>query len=198
MMGMILRKAEIVRNTNETKINLNINLDSPDQNTLSTGLPFFDHMLHQFCAHGRIGVNLNVIGDLEIDGHHVVEDVGICLGQAVQKCLGDKNKVVRFAHSYVPLDESLSRVVVDISGRPGLFFNVSFTRGWVGEFDLDLIREFFQAFVNHSMITLHIDNLSGINAHHQCESIFKAFGVAFALAVKIDSSKQITSTKGLI
>jgi imidazoleglycerol-phosphate dehydratase len=195
---MILRKAEIVRNTNETKINLNINLDDPDQNNLSTGLPFFDHMLHQFISHGRIGLNLKVIGDLEIDGHHVVEDVGICLGQAVHKCLGDKNKVVRFAHSYVPLDESLSRVVVDISGRPGLFFNVSFTRGWVGEFDLDLIREFFQAFVNHSMITLHVDNLSGINAHHQCESIFKAFGLAFANAVKIDPTKKITSTKGLI
>jgi len=195
---MILRKAEIVRNTNETKINLNINLDDPDQNSLSTGLPFFDHMIHQFISHGRIGLNLNVIGDLEIDGHHVVEDVGICLGQAVHKCLGDKNKVVRFAHSYVPLDESLSRVVVDISGRPGLFFNVSFTRGWVGEFDLDLIREFFQAFVNHSMITLHVDNLSGINAHHQCESIFKAFGMAFSLAVKTDTTKKSTSTKGLI
>lgn len=198
MMGMILRKAEIIRNTNETKIDLNINLDNLEQNKLSTGLPFFDHMLHQFSAHGRVGMSLNVVGDLEIDGHHVVEDVGICLGQAVKKCLGDKSKVSRFAHSYVPLDESLSRVVVDISGRPGLFFNVSFTRGWVGEFDLDLIREFFQAFVNHSMITLHIDNLSGINAHHQCESIFKAFGLAFALAVKIDSSKESTSTKGLI
>ena len=159
---MILRKAEIVRNTNESMINFYFYLVVPDQNNLSSGLPFFDLMLHQFISHGRIGLNLNVIGDLEIDGHHVVEDVGICLGQAVHKCLGDKNKVVRFAHSYVPLDESLSRVVVDISGRPGLFFNVSFTRGWVGEFDLDLIREFFQAFVNHSMITLHVDNLSGL------------------------------------
>jgi imidazoleglycerol-phosphate dehydratase len=192
------RKASVNRNTNETQISVGLDLDGEGVSKLLTGVPFLDHMLDQVARHGAIDLEIKAKGDLHIDAHHTVEDVGITLGQAVAKALGDKKGITRYGHAYVPLDEALSRVVVDFSGRPGLEYRVKFVRPLVGEFDLDLVREFFQGFVNHALVTLHIDNLHGDNAHHQCETIFKAFGRALrmAMAVDIRSLGTIPSTKG--
>jgi imidazoleglycerol-phosphate dehydratase len=192
------RSAEVVRNTNETQIRIAINLDGSGQQKLDTGVPFLDHMLDQIARHGLIDLDIVATGDLHIDAHHTVEDVGITLGQAVAKAVGDKKGIRRYGHAYVPLDEALSRVVVDFSGRPGLHFNVPFTRAMIGGFDVDLTREFFQGFVNHAQVTLHIDNLRGDNAHHQCETVFKAFGRALRMAAELDSraAGTIPSTKG--
>lgn len=192
------RTAEVVRNTNETKIRIAINLDGTGERSLDTGVPFLDHMLDQIARHGLIDLDIKAQGDLEIDAHHTVEDVGITLGQAFAKALGDKKGVVRYGHAYVPLDEALSRVVIDLSGRPGLELHVPFTRAMIGTFDVDLISEFFHGFVNHAAVTLHIDNLRGQNAHHQCETVFKAFGRALRMAVSFDprSMNVIPSTKG--
>ncbi|MBS1169447.1 MAG: hisB [Burkholderiaceae bacterium] len=192
------RTAEISRNTSETQIRVAINLDGRGQQKLDTGVPFFDHMLDQIARHGLIDLDIAAKGDLHIDAHHTVEDVGIALGQAVAKAMGDKAGIRRYGHAYVPLDESLSRVVIDFSGRPGLVFNVPFARALTGTFDLDLTREFFQGFVNHALVTLHIDNLRGDNAHHQCETVFKAFGRALRMAAELDprAAGTIPSTKG--
>jgi imidazoleglycerol-phosphate dehydratase len=192
------RSAEVVRNTNETQIRIAINLDGSGRQKLDTGVPFLDHMLDQIARHGLIDLDVVARGDLHIDAHHTVEDVGITLGQAVAKAVGDKKGIRRYGHAYVPLDEALSRVVVDFSGRPGLHFNVPFTRAMIGGFDVDLTREFFQGFVNHAQVTLHIDNLRGDNAHHQCETVFKAFGRALRMAAELDSraAGTIPSTKG--
>jgi imidazoleglycerol-phosphate dehydratase len=192
------RIAEVVRNTNETQIRVSINLDGTGQQKLNTGVPFLDHMLDQIARHGLIDLDIEAKGDLHIDAHHTVEDVGITLGQAFAKAIGDKKGVRRYGHSYVPLDEALSRVVVDFSGRPGLEFHVPFTRSMIGGFDVDLTHEFFQGFVNHALVTLHIDNLRGENAHHQCETVFKAFGRALRMAAERDSraAGTIPSTKG--
>lgn len=192
------RIAEVVRNTNETKIRVALNLDGTGQQKLNTGVPFLDHMLDQIARHGLIDLDISAIGDLHIDAHHTVEDVGITLGQAVAKAIGDKKGIRRYGHAYVPLDEALSRVVIDFSGRPGLEFHVPFTRSMIGGFDVDLTHEFFQGFVNHALITLHIDNLRGENAHHQCETVFKAFGRALRMAAELDSRAEgtIPSTKG--
>src|SRR3954471_16143367 len=192
------RVAEVVRNTNETQIRVAINLDGTGRQKLDTGVPFLDHMLDQIARHGLIDLDIEAKGDLHIDAHHTVEDVGISLGQAFAKALGDKSGVRRFGHAYVPLDEALSRVVIDFSGRPGLEYHVKYTRALIGEFDVDLMREFFQGFVNHAQVTLHIDNLRGDNAHHQCETVFKAFARALRMAVESDSraSGAIPSTKG--
>lgn len=194
------RKAGIVRNTNETQISVSLNLDGEGRAKLATGVPFLDHMLDQVARHGAIDLDIKARGDLHIDAHHTVEDIGITLGQAVAKAAGDKKGIVRYGHAYVPLDEALSRVVVDFSGRPGLEFRVKFVRPLVGEFDVDLVHEFFQGFVNHALVTLHIDNLHGQNAHHQCETIFKAFGRAVRMALATDqrSSGKIPSTKGTL
>jgi imidazoleglycerol-phosphate dehydratase len=193
-----MRTAEISRNTLETQIRVQLDLDGAGKSQLATGVGFFDHMLDQIARHGMIDLVIEAKGDLHIDAHHTVEDVGITLGQALAKALGDKKGLTRYGHAYVPLDEALSRVVVDLSGRPGLSFNVEFTRAMIGEFDVDLVREFFQAVVNHASITVHIDNLRGDNAHHQAESVFKAFARALRMAIGADprAGGMVPSTKG--
>ncbi|MBU3719964.1 MAG: imidazoleglycerol-phosphate dehydratase HisB [Burkholderiaceae bacterium] len=196
-----MRTAEVRRDTAETQIKVALNLDGTGQRSLDSGLPFLDHMLDQIARHGLIDLEIVAKGDLEIDAHHTVEDLGITLGQAFAKAIGDKRGICRYGHAYVPLDEALSRVVVDLSGRPGLEFGVTWKRGMVGQFDLDLIHEFFQGFVNHAQVTLHIDNLKGENAHHQCETIFKAFARALRMAVTPDprlAQDVIPSTKGTL
>ncbi|MDR3480544.1 MAG: imidazoleglycerol-phosphate dehydratase HisB [Burkholderiaceae bacterium] len=192
------RTAAVVRNTNETQVRVALNLDGTGSQKLNTGVPFLDHMLDQIARHGLIDLDIEAKGDLHIDAHHTVEDVGITLGQAVAKAIGDKKGIRRYGHAYVPLDEALSRVVIDFSGRPGLEFHVQFTRATIGAFDVDLTREFFQGFVNHALVTLHIDNLRGANAHHQCETVFKAFGRALRMAAELDAraAGTIPSTKG--
>jgi imidazoleglycerol-phosphate dehydratase len=192
------RIAEVQRNTKETQIRVKVNLDGTGAARLATGIGFFDHMLDQIARHGLIDLQIEASGDLHIDGHHTVEDVGITLGQAIAKAVGDKAGLTRYGHAYVPLDEALSRVVVDFSGRPGLHMRVPFKSGMVGGFDTQLAYEFFQGFSNHAGVTLHIDNLHGDNAHHQCETVFKAFGRAVRMAVAIDarSAGVIPSTKG--
>ncbi|QRX83803.1 imidazoleglycerol-phosphate dehydratase HisB [Glaciimonas sp. PAMC28666] len=192
------RTAAITRNTNETQIRVAINLDGTGQQKLNTGVPFLDHMLDQIVRHGLIDIEVEAVGDLHIDNHHTVEDVGITLGQAFAKAIGDKKGIRRYGHAYVPLDEALSRVVIDFSGRPGLEFHVPFKRAMIGSFDVDLTHEFFQGFVNHALVSLHIDNLRGDNAHHQCETVFKAFGRALRMATELDprSAGTIPSTKG--
>ena len=197
---MSKRSAAVERNTLETQIQVSINLDGTGQCKLDTGLPFLEHMLDQVARHGLVDLEIKAMGDLHIDAHHTVEDIGITLGQAFAKALGDKKGVRRYGHAYVPLDEALSRVVVDLSGRPGLEMFVDFTRGSIGGFDVDLFYEFFQGLVNHAMITLHIDNLRGKNAHHQAETVFKAFGRALRMAVEADPRMGgITpSTKGTL
>ena len=192
------RSASVVRQTNETAIEVSVNLDGTGQANLSTGIGFFDHMLDQIARHGLIDLNIQAKGDLHIDGHHTVEDVGITLGQAVAKAVGDKRGIRRYGHAYVPLDEALSRVVVDFSGRPGLIMHVPFKSGMIGAFDSQLAYEFFQGFVNHAYCTLHIDNLRGENAHHQAETVFKAFGRALRQALEMDprGAGLMPSTKG--
>jgi imidazoleglycerol-phosphate dehydratase len=191
------RSAKVERNTNETQISVAINLDGTGKLQCETGLPFLDHMLDQIARHGLIDIEINAKGDLEIDAHHTVEDIGITLGQAFFQAL-DKTGIRRYGHAYVPLDEALSRVVIDFSGRPGLEYHVQFVKGTVGNFDVDLFHEFFQGFVNHALATLHIDNLRGKNAHHQIETIFKAFGRAVRMATELDprSAGVVPSTKG--
>ena len=193
-----MRTAQVTRQTAETRISVEINLDGSGVSKLATGIGFFDHMLDQIARHGLVDLAVHAEGDLHIDGHHTVEDVGITIGQALAKALGDKKGVRRYGHAYVPLDEALSRVVVDFSGRPGLVWHVPFTRAMIGEFDVDLAHEFFQGLVNHAFITLHVDNLRGENAHHQCETVFKAFGRALRAAAEIDPrmGAVIPSTKG--
>ena len=193
-----MRRAEVTRNTLETKIAVEVNLDGSGICSLSTGIPFLEHMLNQVGRHGLIDLNIKADGDLEIDAHHTVEDIGITLGQAILKAVGEKKGIQRYGHAYVPLDEALSRVVVDFSGRPGLNYNLRFDRPKVGDFDVDLFHEFFQGFVNHSLVTLHIDNLKGDNAHHQIETVFKAFGRALRMAVELDArmTDVLPSTKG--
>jgi len=195
---MMNRTAEVSRNTAETKITVKLNLDGTGLANLSTGIGFFDHMLDQISRHGLIDLDIQCVGDLHIDGHHTVEDVGITLGQAVAKAVGDKKGLRRYGHAYVPLDEALSRVVVDFSGRPGLEMHVPFKSGMIGTFDSQLAYEFFQGFVNHAFVTLHIDNLRGDNSHHQAETVFKAFARALRMALEIDSraANVIPSTKG--
>ena len=193
-----MRTAEVTRNTLETQITIRINLDGTGVGKLNTGVPFLDHMLDQIVRHGLIDLDIHAVGDLHIDAHHTVEDVGITLGQALAKALGDKKGIRRYAHAYVPLDEALSRVVIDISGRPGIEYHVEYTRAMIANFDVDLFLEFFRGFVNHAAVTLHIDNLRGTNAHHQAETIFKAFGRALRQAVELDPrmSGIMPSTKG--
>jgi imidazoleglycerol-phosphate dehydratase len=193
-----MRKAEVSRNTLETQIVASINLDGTGASQLASGLGFLDHMIDQIARHGMMDITIEAKGDLHIDAHHTVEDVGITLGQAFAKAIGDKKGVRRYGHSYVPLDEALSRVVLDLSGRPGLEFGVEFKRARIGDFDVDLIHEFFQGFVNHALVTLHIDNLRGDNAHHQSETIFKAFGRALRMAAELDPRMAgiMPSTKG--
>ena len=193
-----MRQAEISRNTLETKIRVALDLDGTGVSKLATGIGFFDHMLDQIARHGMIDLTVEAQGDLHIDAHHTIEDVGIAIGQALAKAVGDKKGLRRYGHAYVPLDEALSRVVVDLSGRPGLVFDVPFTRATIGEFDVDLVREFFQGLVNHSGMTLHIDALRGENSHHQAETVFKAFARALRMAVEIDprAAGAIPSTKG--
>ncbi|MCW5622968.1 MAG: imidazoleglycerol-phosphate dehydratase HisB [Burkholderiales bacterium] len=195
-----MRQAEVTRNTLETQITVRIDLDGSGRAQLATGVGFFDHMLDQIARHGMFDLDVRAKGDLHIDAHHTVEDVGITLGQAFAQALGDKRGVRRYGHAYVPLDEALSRVVVDLSGRPGLTFDVKFVRGTIGEFDVDLVYEFFQGFVNHALVTLHVDNLKGANAHHQAETAFKAFGRALRMAVEADPRAVgvIPSTKGTL
>ncbi|MDX3894373.1 imidazoleglycerol-phosphate dehydratase HisB [Pusillimonas sp.] len=195
-----MRTADITRNTNETRIRVSINLDGTGRQTINTGVPFLDHMLDQIARHGLIDLDVHCDGDTHIDDHHTVEDVGIALGQAFAAAVGNKAGLRRYGHSYVPLDEALSRVVIDFSGRPGLHYDVPFTRALIGRFDVDLAREFFQGFVNHALVTLHIDNLKGENAHHQCETIFKAFGRALRMATEVDprSNGAVPSTKGVL
>ncbi len=193
------RTSSITRQTLETEVSVNLDLDGSGQSDCSTGLPFFDHMLDQFARHGMLNLKIKAQGDIDVDAHHTVEDVGISIGQALAQALGDKEGLTRFGHAYVPLDESLSRVVVDFCGRPSLTYNVQFTRPRIGDFDVDLLREFFQGFVNHSFVGLHVDNLRGRNAHHQAESIFKAFGRAIRMAIAVDTGESgIPSTKGVI
>jgi imidazoleglycerol-phosphate dehydratase len=192
------RVAEVTRNTAETRIRVSVNLDGTGKSRLSTGIGFFDHMLDQIARHGLIDLDIEADGDLHIDGHHTVEDVGITLGQAFQKAVGDKKGIRRYGHAYVPLDEALSRVVIDFSGRPGLVMDVPFKSGMIGGFDTQLTHEFFQGFVNHALVTLHIDNIKGENAHHQAETVFKAFARALRAALELDprSAGVIPSTKG--
>lgn len=192
------RKAKIKRNTLETQISIEINLDGSGKSDFATGVPFLEHMLDQVARHGLIDINIKAQGDLQIDAHHTVEDIGITLGQAFAKALADKKGIYRYGHAYVPLDEALSRVAVDFSGRPGLSYDVEFPRGMIGSFDVDLFREFFQGFVNHAGVTLHIDNLKGTNAHHIAETIFKAFGRAVRMAITADPRMAgiMPSTKG--
>ena len=194
------RTAEVSRNTAETRITVRLNLDGTGQASLHTGIGFFDHMLEQIARHGLIDLEVHADGDLHIDGHHTVEDVGITIGQAFARAVGDKKGIRRYGHAYVPLDEALSRVVIDLSGRPGLAFSVEFTRALVGAFDVDLVREFFQGLVNHALMTVHIDNLRGDNAHHQAETVFKAFGRALRMAVEADerAAGSVPSTKGAL
>ena len=193
-----MRSADIKRDTKETQIRVALNLDGSGDAKLATGVPFLDHMLDQVARHGAFDLDIAAQGDLHIDAHHTVEDIGITFGQALAKALGDKKGVRRYGHAYVPLDEALSRAVVDLSGRPGLILNIDFTRARIGEFDVDLVREFFQGFVNHAQVTLHIDNLRGDNAHHQAETAFKAFGRALRMAVELDPRVAgiLPSTKG--
>jgi imidazoleglycerol-phosphate dehydratase len=193
-----MRLASVTRNTSETQISVSLNLDGTGKANLSTGIGFFDHMLDQIARHGMIDLDINAQGDLHIDGHHTVEDVGITLGQAVAKAIGDKTGLRRYGHAYVPLDEALSRVVIDFSGRPGLVMDVPFKAGSIGQFDVQLTHEFFQGFCNHAFVTLHIDNLKGENAHHQCETVFKAFARALRMALELDTRSVgiIPSTKG--
>ncbi len=195
-----MRTAEVTRNTRETQIRVVLNLDGRGESRLDSGIPFLDHMLDQVSRHGMIDIELKASGDLQIDAHHTVEDVGITFGQALAKALGDKIGIRRYGHAYVPLDEALSRVVIDLSGRPGLTYHVDYTRARVGEFDVDLFSEFFQGFVNHALATLHIDNLRGVNSHHQAETIFKAFGRALRMACERDerASGVLPSTKGAL
>jgi imidazoleglycerol-phosphate dehydratase len=195
-----MRKAEIQRDTKETQVFVSVDLDGSGRAELASGIPFLDHMLDQVARHGTIDLTVRAKGDLEIDAHHTVEDIGITMGMAFAKALGDKKGIRRYGHAYVPLDEALSRAVVDFSGRPGLEFHVSFTRARVGEFDVDLTHEFFQGFVNHALATVHIDNLRGDNSHHQCETVFKAFARALRMAVERDerAANVIPSTKGAL
>lgn len=195
-----MRSAKVSRNTLETQIEVELNLDGSGKAKFDTGLPFLDHMLDQIARHGMLDISVVAKGDLHIDAHHTVEDIGITLGQAFNQAVNDKKGVRRYGHAYVPLDESLSRVVLDISGRPGLVFNCEFVRDSIGEFDVDLINEFFQGFVNHALVTLHIDNLAGNNAHHQAETIFKAFGRALRMALELDPRMAgvMPSTKGIL
>ncbi|MBS97937.1 MAG: imidazoleglycerol-phosphate dehydratase [Oceanospirillaceae bacterium] len=194
------RTARVTRNTLETQITVSINLDGTGQFESDTGVPFLDHMMDQIARHGLIDMEINAIGDLHIDDHHTVEDIGITLGQAFKQAVGDKKGIRRYGHAYVPLDEALSRVVIDFSGRPGLAMDVEFTRGRVGAFDVDLFSEFFHGFVNHAQVTLHIDNLKGKNTHHQAETIFKAFGRALRMALEVDerAAEIMPSTKGCL
>lgn len=193
-----MRQAEVTRNTLETQITVSINIDGNGTAQFNTGIGFLDHMLDQIARHGLFDLNVQAKGDLHIDAHHTVEDIGITLGQAFAKAVGDKKGINRYGHAYVPLDEALSRVVLDLSGRPGLEFDCEFTRAAIGDFDVDLVHEFFQGFVNHANVTLHIDNLKGHNSHHQCETIFKAFGRALRMAVTFDDRMAgiMPSTKG--
>lgn len=193
------RAAQVSRNTLETRITVRLLIDGVGQSRFSTGLPFFEHMLHQIARHGLFDLEIDAEGDLEVDAHHTVEDIGITLGQAFAEAIEDKTGLTRYGHAYVPLDEALSRVVVDCSGRPGLSYDVEFTRPRISDFDVDLLREFFQGFVNHALVTLHIDNIKGINAHHQAETIFKAFGRALRMATTLDARVVDTpSTKGTL
>ena len=194
------RTAKVERNTNETQIAVSLDLDGTGRTQIATGVPFLDHMLDQVGRHGAFDLDVTAKGDLHIDAHHTVEDVGITLGQAFTQALGDKKGIRRYGHAYVPLDEALSRVVVDCSGRPGIEFHIAFTRARIGEFDVDLVHEFFQGFVNHAMVTLHVDSLRGDNAHHQAETAFKAFGRALRMAVEPDprTAGQLPSTKGTL
>jgi imidazoleglycerol-phosphate dehydratase len=194
------RRASVARDTRETQIRVEIDLDGTGAARLDTGVPFLDHMLDQVARHGLVDLVVEARGDLHIDAHHTVEDVGITLGQAVHQALGDKRGLRRFGHAYAPLDEALSRAVVDLSGRPGLEFHIEFTRARIGDFDVDLTHEFFQGFVNHALVTLHIDNLRGDNAHHQCETVFKAFARALRMAVEVDPRMggAMPSTKGTL
>jgi len=193
-----MRTSQVTRNTLETQVSVSLNLDGSGVAKLASGVPFLDHMLDQIARHGLVDLDISAKGDLHIDAHHTVEDIGITLGQAFAKAVGDKKGIRRYGHAYVPLDEALSRVVIDLSGRPGLVFAVDFSRGMIGEFDVDLVSEFFQGFVNHAGVTLHIDNLRGKNSHHQVETIFKAFGRALRMAVEIDPrlGGALPSTKG--
>lgn len=195
-----MRTAEVERNTKETQIRVRLNLDGKGVARLSTGLPFLEHMLDQVARHGMVDLDIEAKGDLHIDAHHTVEDIGITFGQAFNKAIGDKAGIRRYGHAYVPLDEALSRVVIDFSGRPGLSYNVKFTRALIGEFDADLVHEFFQGFVNHAQVSLHIDNLRGTNTHHQIETVFKAFGRALRMAIELDPrmAGQMPSTKGCL
>jgi len=195
-----MRTAEITRNTNETRIRVAINIDGTGKQTIDTGVPFLDHMLDQIARHGLIDLDIKAEGDLHIDAHHTVEDVGITLGMAIAKAVGTKAGLRRYGHAYVPLDEALSRVVVDFSGRPGLEYHIPFTRAHIGNFDVDLTREFFQGLVNHALITLHIDNLRGFHAHHQAETVFKACGPALRMAMEVDPrmGDVVPSTKGVL
>jgi imidazoleglycerol-phosphate dehydratase len=197
---MTPRTAEIVRNTAETRIRVVVDLDGSGNSQLATGIGFFDHMLDQIARHAAFDLTIEAKGDLHIDAHHTVEDVGIALGQAVARAAGDKRGIRRYGHAYVPLDEALSRVVVDFSGRPGLEWHVPFTRAMIGEFDVDLAHEFFQGFVNHAQVTVHVDNLRGVNAHHQCETVFKAFARALRMALEPDprAAGTVPSTKGTL
>ena len=195
-----MRTAEVTRNTSHTRIRVSINLDGTGRQSLNSGVPFLDHMLDQIARHGMIDLDVHCDGDTHIDDHHTVEDIGIALGQAIAKAIGNKAGIRRYGHAYVPMDESLSRVAMDFSGRPGLFYFVDYSRARIGNFDVDLAREFFQGFVNHAQATVHIDNLRGENAHHQCESIFKAFGRAMRMALEKDPRNEnvIPSTKGVL
>lgn len=200
MSAIAARKATVSRDTLETQIKVSVNLDGTGEAVFETGLPFLDHMMDQIARHGLIDLNIHAVGDLHIDAHHTVEDIGITLGQAIAKAVGDKKGIVRYGHSYVPLDEALSRVVIDFSGRPGLEYHIPFTRAAVGGFDVDLFGEFFQGFVNHAQVTLHIDNLRGVNSHHQIETVFKAFGRALRMALSRDERQgdAMPSTKGVL
>jgi imidazoleglycerol-phosphate dehydratase len=193
-----MRTAEVTRNTRETQVRVRLDLDGTGSARLATGIPFLEHMLDQVARHGMVDLEVEAKGDLHIDAHHTVEDIGITLGQAFARAIGDKAGVRRYGHAYVPLDEALSRVVIDFSGRPGLEFNVPFRRALIGEFDVDLVHEFFQGFVNHARVTLHIDALRGDNAHHQCETVFKAFARALRMAAEADprGAGTVPSTKG--
>lgn len=195
-----MRQAQVTRNTLETQIAVSLNLDGSGNAVMNTGVPFLEHMLDQIARHGMLDLEISAKGDLHIDAHHTVEDIGITLGQAFTRALGDKKGVRRYGHAYVPLDEALSRVVIDLSGRPGLSLNAEFVRARIGDFDVDLINEFFQGFVNHALVTLHIDNLAGKNAHHQAETIFKAFGRALRMALEYDQKAVdvVPSTKGML
>ena len=195
-----MRTADVTRNTKETQIRVVINLDGTGEAKLDSGIPFLDHMIDQIARHGMIDIELKATGDLHIDAHHTVEDIGITVGQAVTQALGDKLGIRRYGHAYVPLDEALSRVVIDMSGRPGLQFHINFTRARIAEFDVDLFYEFFQGFVNHALCTLHIDNLRGVNSHHQIETVFKAFGRALRMGCELDprAAGILPSTKGAL